>query len=76
MKLHRFYVGDVIELKHDFWVHDPGLMRQLNDNLGLKAGEDIVLCNDSHDRLYKIVELKSNEAHLQHVTDLKRKGRP
>lgn len=74
MKLHRFYVGDDMELKHDFWVHDKRLLHQWLRVLRLRAGEQIVLFDGvTHDRLYKIVETNEREAHLQHVTDFERK---
>lgn len=72
-RLHRFYVGNDIELTHDFWLHDERLLHQWSKVLRFKAGQDIILFNDAHERLYKIVEMPINEAHLQHVTDLVRK---
>ncbi|CAN5607893.1 16S rRNA (uracil(1498)-N(3))-methyltransferase [soil metagenome] len=74
MKLHRFYVGNDIELKHNFWVHDSRLLHQWLRVLRLRSGEQIVLFDGvTHDRLYKILETNEREAHLQHVTDFERK---
>jgi 16S rRNA (uracil1498-N3)-methyltransferase len=73
MKIHRFYVPD-IELKHDFWLHDERLLHQWNRVLRFRAGQQVVLFDGlTHDRLYKIDEIKPNEAHLLHVTDFARK---
>lgn len=73
MKLHRFYVQDT-ELKHDFWLHDAKLLHQWNNVLRFKAGQQVVLFDGAtHDRLYKIDEMKKDEAHLIHVTDFERK---
>ena len=73
MRLHRFYVGNDLELKHDFWLHDERLLNQWNRVLRFRIDQDVILFNDTHERLYKIVEIKPNEAHLQHVTDFERK---
>lgn len=73
MRLHRFYVGDEIELKHNFWLHDERLIPQWTKVLRFKADDQVVLFNDSHERLYKIIEITAREAHLQHVTDFERK---
>lgn len=73
MRLHRFYVGDELELKHDFWLHDERLLNQWNRVLRFQAGQDVVLFNDTHERLYKIQEISKAEAHLLHVTDFERK---
>ncbi len=73
MSLHRFYVGDEIELKHDFWMHDERLQHQWVNVLRFRDGQEVVLFNDTHERLYKIAEIKNNETHLLHVTDFERK---
>ena len=73
MKIHRFYVPDMA-LKHDFWLYDERLLHQWNRVLRFRAGQQIVLFDGKeHDRLYKIEEIKPNEAHLLHVTDFERK---
>ena len=71
MRLHRFYLND-IELKHDFWLHDEPVLNQWRRVLRFTVGQEVVLFNATHDRLYKIVELNEREAHLEHVTDLER----
>lgn len=73
MKLHRFYIGNNLELKHDFWLHDKGLIHQWRNVLRFKTNQQIVLFDGiSEERLYKIVEFSDTEAHLQLVTELKR----
>lgn len=74
MKLHRFYVADKFELKHDFWIHDASLVHQIVRVLRLRADQDIVLF-DGHntDRLYKIKDIKPLEIHVQLVTEFERK---
>ncbi len=74
MRLHRFYVGDGVELRHDFWLHDEGLVHQWKNVLRMQPGQEIVLFDGlAHDRLYRLEELKDNEAHLILVTDFERK---
>jgi len=71
MRLHRFYVTE-IELKHDFWLHDQRLIKQWSRVLRFVAGQEVILFNQTHERLYRISELTDREAHLRHVTDMKR----
>lgn len=74
MRLHRFYIGNHLELKHDFWIQDLRLINQWRKVLRYQAGQEIVLFDGiKHDRLYKIVEINDREAHLQHITDFERK---
>lgn len=74
MRLHRFYIGNQLELKHDFWTQDTRLIYQWCKVLRYQAGQEIVLFDGvTHDRLYKIVEINDREAHLQHITDFERK---
>lgn len=74
MRVHRFFVGADTHLKHDFWMHDEGLLHQWNKVLRFKTGQEVVLFDGvEHDRLYKIDELRATEAHLIHVTDFDRK---
>lgn len=73
MKLHRFFAQD-IELKHDFWLHDEKMLHQWNNVLRFRPGQQVVLFDgEQRDRLYKIDEIKKDEAHLLHVTDFERK---
>jgi 16S rRNA (uracil1498-N3)-methyltransferase len=73
MKLHRFYVPE-IELKHDLWLHDTRLVHQWRNVLRFQPGQEVVLFDGlNDDRLYKLVELKNDEAHVQYVTDMARK---
>lgn len=74
MKLHRFYVPKKIELNHDFWIKEEALIHQWKKVLRMKAGDELVLFDGvDRDMLYKIIELSDNEAHLQLITELKRK---
>ena len=74
MKVHRFYVGDKFALKKDFWVHEQALIWQWNKVLRFREGENLVLFDGvKTDRLYKLVALKQNEAHLQLITEQQRK---
>lgn len=74
MRLHRFYIAPkTIELKHAFWLHDQRLIQQWNKVLRLQAGQQVVLFDGVEtERLYRIVELKPDEAHLELVTDFER----
>lgn len=72
-RVHRFFVGKHFELRHDFWLHDERLLHQWNKVLRYQAGQDVLLFDGvESDRLYKIVEIKPDEAHLQLVTDYER----
>ena len=73
MRLHRFYVGNEIELKHDFWLHDERLLHQWNKVLRFRGEQEIILFSDTHERLYRIAEIKPDEAHLLYITDFERK---
>ena len=72
-RLHRFYVGDALELKHDFWLHDERLVWQWRKVLRMQVGQELVLF-DGHrsDRLYRLAEINEREAHVQFVTDMER----
>lgn len=73
MKIHRFYVPEeVVSLVHDFWLHDTGLLWQWNKVLRFRAGHELVLFDGrGHDSLYRLEELKPDEAHLVHITDFR-----
>lgn len=73
MRVHRFYVGGSLELKHDFWVHDAALLWQWNKVLRFKVGQQVILFDgQDKDRLYRLAEISKTEAHLQLVTDMER----
>lgn len=72
-RIMRFYVGTDFELKHSFWLHDERLIHQWNKVLRYQAGQQVLLFDGIEtDRLYKITELKINEAHLELITDSER----
>jgi 16S rRNA (uracil1498-N3)-methyltransferase len=72
-RVHRFFVGHDFELKHSFWLHDQRLIHQWNKVLRYQAGQDVLLFDGvESDRLYKIVEIKPDEAHLELITDYER----
>lgn len=74
MKLHRFYTGSQQKLEHDFWLHDPELLKQWNRVLRFRTGDEVVLFDGlQHERLYKIIELSLSEAHLQMITEFQPK---
>ena len=73
MKLHRFYSGEDIELRSDFWLHDPNLLGQWNRVLRFWPGQKIVLFDGKEtDRLYEIEEINDKEVHLRLVTEMSR----
>lgn len=74
MRLHRFYIEPgTITLEHSFWLHDPHLLQQWSKVLRYQAGQQVVLFDGvDSERLYKITEIKPNEAHLELVTDFER----
>jgi 16S rRNA (uracil1498-N3)-methyltransferase len=77
MKLHRFYVGDKLEMTRNLWLHDAGLVHQISRVLRLRPNEQLVLFDGlKHDRMYKILEIKSDVVHLEHITDMARKVPP
>lgn len=70
MKLHRFYVGDSIELTRKTWVHDEKLLHQWRRVLRFEVGREVVLFDgNGTDRLYRITKLE-DEAGLELVTEL------
>src|SRR5579885_1893819 len=73
MRLHRFYVSPDIKLGQDFWLHDERLLHQWQKVLRFQAEQEVILFDGvEYERLYRITELKSGEAHLEHVTDFVR----
>lgn len=74
MRLHRFYIHpDTLELKADFWLHDVPLLHQWNKVLRYQAGQQLVLFDGVEtERLYKVEEIKPDEAHLKLITDFER----
>lgn len=69
MRIHRFYVPE-LELKQDFWLHDEDMLHQWNRVLRFSAGQQVLLFDgQTTDRLYRITEIKLNEAHLELVTE-------
>ncbi len=74
MRLHRFYIApNTIQLSHSFWLHDIPLLAQWNKVLRYQSGDQVILFDGVEtERLYKITELKPDEAHLTLVTDYER----
>lgn len=70
MRIHRFYVGDELKLKKDFWLHDEALLWQWNKVLRFQDGQQVILF-DAHqtERLYKVEKLVKTEAHLIMITE-------
>ncbi|MGI9028193.1 MAG: RsmE family RNA methyltransferase [Candidatus Saccharimonadales bacterium] len=74
MRVHRFYTGQAVQLKKDFWVHDEALLWQWSKVLRFREGQEVILFDgEQTDRLYRILELKKTEAHLTMVTELERR---
>lgn len=75
MRLHRFHVPlHSPELKHDFWLHEPGLLHQWMKVLRYQPGQQVVLFDGVEtERLYRLAAIDTNGAHLQLVTDFERK---
>jgi 16S rRNA (uracil1498-N3)-methyltransferase len=72
MKIHRFYTGTELELKHDFWINGGPLAHQMVNVLRLRAGEQVELFDGSGtDRLYSIAMVEPPlSVHFQLVTEL------
>ena len=75
MRLHRFYANpDVVELKHEIWVHDEALRNQWLRVLRYREGDQLVLFDGvAAERLYKIVQVEPDAVKLSLVTDFERK---
>lgn len=70
MRIHRFYVGTDIALRHNFWLHDERLIHQWYRVLRFRPGQQVVLFDGVRsDRLYAITALTEREAHLEYRTD-------
>ena len=73
MKIHRFFVSD-IQLDSHLWIHKPELLNQWLKVLRFKPGQQLVLFDGrKHDRLYKLVEINSDEVKLELITEFERK---
>lgn len=71
MKLHRFYVGDGLELTRRAWVHDEKLLWQWRKVLRFEVGREVVLFDGAgNDRLYRITKLAEDEAGLELITEM------
>lgn len=71
MKLHRFYVGDSVELTRKTWLHDEKILWQWRKVLRFEVGREVVLFDGKGtDRLYRLTKLADNEAGLELVTEL------
>ncbi len=80
MKLHRFYVESVhdkagkLELSQIVWIHDANLLNQWLKVLRYKSGDQLILFNDTEERLYKIKDIESSlSVLLEMVTEIERK---
>jgi 16S rRNA (uracil1498-N3)-methyltransferase len=74
MRLHRFYVGSDVPLKHYVWLQDERILYQWQKVLRYRAGQQVVLFDGAgEDRLYVVSEMKKDAAHLELITELKRK---
>lgn len=74
MRIHRFFVGDGLKLKQDFWLRDEALLWQWNRVLRFRDGQKVILFDGQQtDRMYEITQITKAEAHLKMVTELERK---
>lgn len=74
MKLHRFYIGDELELKQKFWVNSENLVHQWLHVLRYRHGDQLVLFNNQREeRLYQIDEVEPKALHLHMVTEMEPK---
>ena len=72
MRTHRFYTGQALALKRDFWIHEEALLWQWSKVLRFRAGQQVILFDgDQTERLYEIKALTRSEAHMHMVTELK-----
>lgn len=79
MRLHRFYAGGLktkwgkVELEKNFWVHDERLMNQWLRVLRYRVGDELVLFDETTERLYKITKIEvPDSVHLELVTEMDR----
>ncbi len=78
MKLHRFYVHEMhnrfgpIALGEVVWMHDEKMLNQWQKVLRYRVGDELVLFNDSEERLYKITVSEQGSVQLKMETELSR----
>lgn len=79
MKIQRFYVKEMhnrfgpIDLGQTIWLHDEALVGQLLKVFRAKVGYQLILFNDSEERLYKITVIDGKDSiKVELVTTLKR----
>jgi len=74
MKLHRFYVGNSLELDRKVWVNNQELLHQWTKVLRFRPDQQIIMFNDlKEERLYKIDRIEPKAVHLSLVTDMEAK---
>lgn len=79
MKLHRFYVHQMhnrfgpVELGHNVWIHDKGLLHQWLRVLRYNISDQLILFNNEEERLYQISKIDGTVGvQVQLVTDMTR----
>ena len=79
MKLHRFYIHEMhnrfgpIALGHEVWIHDTTLLHQWLNVLRFRVGDQLVLFNDTEERLYTIATIQGTDSvKLELLTDIER----
>jgi len=71
MKLHRFYVGNELELDRKVWVNNQQLLHQWTNVLRFRPGQEIILFNDlMEERLYRVDVIEPKAIHLVLVTEM------
>lgn len=79
MKLHRFYVNNIrdkngkLTLNHELWVNNTKLLNQWLRVLRYKVGDELILFNDSHEKIYQIIKIEPpSSVKLLAVTELEK----
>jgi 16S rRNA U1498 N3-methylase RsmE len=79
MKLHRFYIKEIhnkfgdVAFGETVWVHEEKLLKQWVKVLRYRPGNELIIFNDTEERLYKIEVISDDSVKLQLVTQLERK---
>ena len=79
MKLHRFYIKELhnkfgaVAFGEVVWVHDEKVLWQWSKVLRYRVGDELVVFNDTEERLYKIEVIEDDSVKLKLVTQLERK---
>lgn len=71
MRTHRFLVERDFQLSHEIWLREESILWQWNKVLRLSPTQNVILFNgQGEDRLYQILKLNREEAHLSLISQL------